>query len=170
MVIPPAPRPVAVTRQPSQPIFLGFLRKFLLSSRMDTVCPIRINEPHNPLDFPATGPLPRSIVDHHDNFLPPTIQSSSPTSTSIKSLLRSLSTWRPLQTGHGLPAIVDTPLAHGQNVAAGGTHHKDDEWITEEEYVSSHPPHNPDSQQQTTAGQKKIDSGEHGSNRFCFCF
>jgi hypothetical protein len=48
-VVSPAPRPLTATIDPPQPIFLGFLRKFLLS-RMHTVPPIRTNEPHNPLD------------------------------------------------------------------------------------------------------------------------
>ncbi|KAG1879638.1 quinon protein alcohol dehydrogenase-like superfamily [Suillus tomentosus] len=49
-VIPPVPRPLAVTIEPRQPVFFGFLRKLLSPSRTDTIRPTRTNEPRNPLD------------------------------------------------------------------------------------------------------------------------
>jgi hypothetical protein len=165
-VVSPAPRPLTATIDPPQPIFLGFLRKFL-PSRTSSLHPIHTNEPRNPLDFSATAPLPRPLVHPHEN--PPTTQSSAPTSTSFKSRLRRLSTWWPLQTGHTSPAIVPVPHAQGkERNAAADAPRKDDEWIPSENYVSPPPSPNPDSRQPATAGQ--INSGEHGSGRSCFCF
>jgi hypothetical protein len=162
----PSPRLLMATIDPPQPIFLGFLRKFL-PSRMHTVPPIHTNEPHNPLDFSATAPLPRSLVNPHEN--PPTTQFSVPTSTSFKSRLHRLSTWWPLQTGHTSPAIVPVPHAQGkERNAAADAPRRDDEWIPSEDYVSPPPSPNPDSRQPATAGQ--INFGEHGSSRSCFCF
>ncbi|KAG2106990.1 quinon protein alcohol dehydrogenase-like superfamily [Suillus discolor] len=152
-VIPSVPRPPAVIIEPPQPAFLGFLRK-LFSSHTDTTRPTRtnINEPRNPLDFPATAPLPRPIVNPHDDFQPPTTQSSAPTPTTFKSRL---STWWSLQINHASTAIADVPLAQGKerNAAAGAPRRKNDEWIPDEDHVSSPPSPNPDLQQPTTAGQ-----------------
>ncbi|KAG2342019.1 WD40 repeat-like protein [Suillus weaverae] len=114
-VISPVPRPLTVTTDLPQPVFLGFLRKFLHSSRTDAVPPIRTNEPRNLLDFPATAPLPRPLVNPHENFritpAPPTTQSTTSTSTTFKS---HLSTWWPIQTGNASPAIVNVPLAQAK--------------------------------------------------------
>ncbi|KAG1842277.1 hypothetical protein DFJ58DRAFT_806821, partial [Suillus subalutaceus] len=139
-------------------MFLGFLRKFLPSSRTDTVRPIRTNEPCNPLDFPATAPLPHPLINPHENFRPLTsTQSSTPASTTFKSSLHRLSTWWPLQTDHASPAIEDVPLAHGkERNAAADAPRRDDEWIPSEDYVSPPPSPNPDSRQPTTAGQRPI--------------
>jgi hypothetical protein len=165
-VVSPVPRPLI---DHPQPVFLGFLRKFL-PSRTDTARPIGTNEPRNPLDFPATAPLPRSLVNPHENVQPLTTRSSAPASTTLKSRLHSLSTWRPLQTGHASSAIVDVPLAQGkERNAAAGAPRKDDEWIPYEDHVSPPPSPNPDSQQPSAARQIKTDTGEHGSSR-CFCF
>ncbi|KAG2336882.1 WD40 repeat-like protein [Suillus weaverae] len=171
-VISPVPRPLTATIHPPQPVFLGFLRKLLHSSRMDAVHPIRTNEPRSPLDFPATAPLPRPLVNPHEILLitpaPPTTQSSAPASTTFKSRL---SSWWPLQTDHASPAIVDVPLAQAkERNAAAGAPRKNDEWIPDEDHVSTPPSPNPDSRQQTTAGQVKTNAGEHGSSRSCFCF
>ncbi|KAG2052695.1 WD40 repeat-like protein [Suillus hirtellus] len=168
-VIPSGPRPLAVTIEPRRPVIIGFLRK-LLPPRTDMARPIRTNEPRNPLDFPATAPLPRSIVNpHDDNCRFTTTQSSAPTPTTFKSRL---STWWSLQTNHASPAIVDVPLAQGKerNAAAGAPRRKNDEWIPDEDHVSSPPSPNPDSRQPTTAGQVKTNAGEHGSSGLCFCF
>ncbi|KAG1859826.1 hypothetical protein F4604DRAFT_1957883 [Suillus subluteus] len=113
-VVSPVRRPLTVTIDHPQPIFLGFLRKFLPSSRTDTVRPIRTNEPRNPLDLPATAPLPRPLANPHENFRPPTTQSSALASTSFKSRLHRLSPWWPLQTDYASTAITDVPLAHGK--------------------------------------------------------
>jgi hypothetical protein len=165
-VVSPAPRPLTATIDPPQPIFLGFLRKFL-PSRTGSLHPIHTNEPRNPLDFSATAPLPRPLVNPHEN--PPTTQSSAPASASFKSPLRRLSTWWPLQTGHTSPAIVPVPHAQGkERNAAADAPRRDDEWIPSEDYVSPPPSPNPDSRQPATAGQ--INFGEHGSSRSCFCF
>jgi len=167
-VVSPAPRLLTATIDPPQPVFLGFLRKFF-PSRTGSPHPIRTNELRDPLDFSATAPLPRPLVNPHENFQPPTTQSSAPTSTSFKSRLHRLSTWWPLQTGHTLPAIVSVPHAQGkERNAAADAPRKDDEWIPSENYVSPPPSPNPDSRQPATAGQ--INSGEHGSGRSCFCF
>ncbi|KAG2741924.1 hypothetical protein P692DRAFT_201810016 [Suillus brevipes Sb2] len=122
------------------------------------------------LQFPATAPLPRPLVNPHENFQPPTTLSSVPASTTLKSRLYSLSTWRSLQRDHASPAIVDVPLAQGkERNAAAGAPRKDDEWIPYEDHVSPPPSPNPDSQQPSAAGQIKANTGEHGSN-WCFCF
>ncbi|KAG2746747.1 hypothetical protein P692DRAFT_20835855 [Suillus brevipes Sb2] len=81
---------------------------------MDVVRPIRTNEPRNPLDFPATVPLPRPYAHAQENFQPSTTQSSAPASSTFKSRLHHLSTWRPFQTGHTSPAIVNVSLAQGK--------------------------------------------------------
>jgi WD40 repeat protein len=165
-VVSPAPRPLMATIDPPQPIFLGFLRKFL-PSRTGSPHPIRTNEPRDPLDFSATAPLPRPLVNPHEN--PPTTQSSAPASASFKSRLHHLSTWWPLQTGHTSPAIVPVPHAQGkERNAAADAPRRDDEWIPSENYVSPPPSPNPDSRQPATAGQTS--TGEHGSGRSCFCF
>ncbi|KAG2106989.1 uncharacterized protein F5147DRAFT_218153 [Suillus discolor] len=65
-VIPSVPRLLAVTIEPRRPVIIVFLRK-LLPSRTDMARPVHANEPRNPLDFPATAPLPRPIVNPHDN-------------------------------------------------------------------------------------------------------
>ncbi|KAG1805526.1 uncharacterized protein BJ212DRAFT_857021 [Suillus subaureus] len=148
-VIPPAPRLLTDTIDHPQPVFLGFLRKLLSSSRTDPVRPTCTNESRNPLDFPATAPLPRPLINPHENFRPPTTQSSAPASTSFKSRLHSLSTWWPLQT--------DAPR-------------KDDQCIPDEDLVSPPPSPNPDSRQPTTTRQVKTNTGKHGNNHLCFCF
>ncbi|KAG1870944.1 hypothetical protein C8R48DRAFT_670540 [Suillus tomentosus] len=45
-------------RHSQQPTFLHYIRKLLPFSRTDVLRPIRNHEPHDPLDFPATLPLP----------------------------------------------------------------------------------------------------------------
>lgn len=158
-VISPVPRPL-IDRP--QPVFLSLLHKFLPSSRMDAVRPIRTNEPRNPLDFPATVPLPRPYAHAQENFQPSTTQ-SAPASSTFKSRLYHLSTWRPFQTGHTSPAIVNVSLAQA------GAPRKDDEWIPYEDHVSPPSP-NRDSRQSNAAGQIKTDAEEHGSSRSRFCF
>ncbi|KAG2055111.1 WD40 repeat-like protein [Suillus hirtellus] len=51
------PKPLP-TIDPQQPTFLHYIRKLLPFSRTDVLRPIRNHEPHDPLDFPATLPLP----------------------------------------------------------------------------------------------------------------
>lgn len=138
---------------------------------MGAVRPIRTNEPRNPLDFPATVPLPRPYAHAQENFQPSTTQSSAPASSTFKSRLHHLSTWRPFQTGHTSPAIVNVSFAQGkERNAAAGAPRKDDEWIPYEDHVSPPPSPNPDSRQLNAAGQIKTDAEEHGSSRLCFCF
>ncbi|KAG1796182.1 uncharacterized protein BJ212DRAFT_1582366 [Suillus subaureus] len=156
-VISSAPRPLTVTIDHPQPVFLGFLRKLLSSSHTDPVRPTCTNESRNPLDFPATAPLPHPLINPHENFRPPTTQSSAPASTSFKSRLHSLSTWWPLQTDHASRAISDVPLAQGkERNAAADAPRKDDQCIPDEDRVSPPPSPNPDSRQPTTAGQVPI--------------
>ncbi|KAG1868303.1 hypothetical protein DFJ58DRAFT_99253 [Suillus subalutaceus] len=77
-VMSPMPR-LLHTRVPHT--FLHFLRKLLPSSHTDAVPPIRTDEPRNPLDFPATSPLPRPLIKLDENF-------STHTSTTHHSVLR----------------------------------------------------------------------------------
>ncbi|KAG2073605.1 hypothetical protein BDR04DRAFT_1094532 [Suillus decipiens] len=138
--------------------FLHFLRKFPpSSSRTDTV---RTDEPCNPLDFPATLPLPRPLLNRDGNSrstpAPPTTQSSVINTFPISWSHRP-STWRPFQTDHA-PAIIDVPLAPGKlrYAAAGAPSNIDDGLIRDEDYIPSPPP-SPNARQ-------------HGCGRFCFCF
>ncbi|KAG2351001.1 YVTN repeat-like/Quino protein amine dehydrogenase [Suillus weaverae] len=165
--IPRQPRP-STTSDPHA--FLPFLRKLLSSSsRMDAV---RTDEPRNPLDvcFPATSPLPRPLIKPDENSrptpAPPTSQSSaSNASPTLESSLRRLSTWWPFQTDHASPAIVDVPLAPGKlRYATAGAPGDDDDLIRDEDYVSPPPSPNPGSRPGI------VNSGQHGSGRFCFCF
>ncbi|KAG2099828.1 uncharacterized protein F5147DRAFT_331723 [Suillus discolor] len=143
---------------------LRFLCK--LFSRTDAV---GIDKP-NPLDFPATSPLPRPLPKHDENSrrtpASPTSQSSViNTSPSPKSPLNRLSSWWPLQTNYALPTIVDVSLAPGRlRYAAAGAPGPDDELIRDEDYVTPPPSPNPGSRLGI------VNSGQHGSGRFCFCF
>ncbi|KAG1837739.1 hypothetical protein C8R48DRAFT_667020 [Suillus tomentosus] len=152
-----SPIPQALPTRDSH-VRLRFPRKlFSSSSRTDAV---RADQPRNPLDFPATSPLPHPLRMTPDkNYrsipAPPTIPSSTiSTSSILKSRLHRLSTWWPLHTGPVSPTIVDVPLAPGRlRYAAAGAPRDDDSLIRDEDYVSPPPSPNP---------------GEHG--RFCFCF
>ncbi|KAG1779579.1 hypothetical protein EV702DRAFT_1277065 [Suillus placidus] len=148
--------------------FLPFLRKlFSFSSRTDAV---RTDEPRNPLDFPATSPLPRPLITPDENSrstpAPLTTQSSAiNTPATLKSSLRRLSTWWPLHTDHASPPIVDVPLAPGKlRYATAGAPGDDDDLIRDEDYVSPPPSPNPGSRPGI------VNSGQHGSGRCCFCF
>ncbi|KAG1793956.1 uncharacterized protein HD556DRAFT_457553 [Suillus plorans] len=149
----PIPRPLP-TRDPHA--HLRFLRKLFSSSRTDAVC---TDEPPNPLDFPATFPLPRALPKHGDNArhtpVPRTTQSSAiSTSSNLKSRLHRLST-------HASPTIVDVPLAPGRlRYAAAGAPGPEDDLIRDEDYV---PPPNAGSRPGT------VNSGQHGRSRLCFC-
>ncbi|KAG1868305.1 hypothetical protein DFJ58DRAFT_911452 [Suillus subalutaceus] len=163
----PIPRPLP----PSDPnTFLYFLRKLLPSSNTDAVSPISADELHNPLDFPATYPLPRPLIKPEENSqpipAPPTTQSSVVnTPATLKSSLHRMSTWRPFQTDHASLAIVDVPLAPGKlRYATAGAPGDDDDLIRDEDYIS--PPPSP------TPGSRPgiANTGQHGSGRFCLCF
>ncbi|KAG1813977.1 uncharacterized protein BJ212DRAFT_386335 [Suillus subaureus] len=164
-VVSPIPRPLP-TRDPHT--FLPFLRKLLpSSSRMDAT---HTDKPRNLLDFPATSPLPRPPIQPDENSqpipAPPTSQSSAiNTSATLKSSLHRLPTWRPLQTDHASPAIVDVPLAPGKlRYATAGAPGDDDDLIRDEDYVS--PPPSPN----LGSRARIVNAGQHGSGRFCFCF
>ncbi|KAG1780681.1 hypothetical protein EV702DRAFT_1276490 [Suillus placidus] len=158
--------------RPSDPhAFLRFLHKLLpSSSRTDAV---RTDEPRNPLDFPATSPLPRPLIKPDENSrptpAPATSQSSAinsiNTPATLKSSLLRLSTWWPLHTDHASPTIVDVPLAPGKlRYATAGAPGDDDDLIRDEDYVSPPPSPNPGSRPGI------VNSGQHGSGRCCFCF
>ncbi|KAG1761258.1 hypothetical protein EV702DRAFT_1237038 [Suillus placidus] len=153
----PIPRPLP-TSDPYA--FPRFLRKLLpFSSCANAVH----TEPRNILDFPATSPLPRSHISRTP--APPTTQSSTiNTSPKLASPLHRL--W-PLHTNHASPPTVDVPLAPGKlrNAAAGAPgDHDDDDLIHDEDYVSPPPSPNPGSRPGI------VNTGQHGSGRFCFCF
>ncbi|KAG1886114.1 hypothetical protein F4604DRAFT_62940 [Suillus subluteus] len=156
---PPRPLP---TSDPHT--FLRFVRKLLSSSRTDAVC---TDEPCNPLDFPATSPLPRPLIKPDDNsrstLAPPTTQSPTiNTSPTFKSSLHRLSTWWPFQTDYSSPATVDVALAPGKlRYAAAGAPGDDDDLIRDEDYVS---PPSPNS------GSRRgiVNAGQHGNADFVF--
>ncbi|KAG1775307.1 hypothetical protein EV702DRAFT_1199615 [Suillus placidus] len=137
------------------------------SSRTD---PVRTDEPRNPIDFPATSPLPRPLIKPDENSrltpAPPTSQSSAiNTPATLKSSLRLLSTWWPLHTDHASPTIVDVPFAPGKLwYATAGAPGDDDDLIHDEDYVSPPPSPNPGSRPGI------VNTGQHGSGRFCFYF
>ncbi|KIK41652.1 hypothetical protein CY34DRAFT_805812 [Suillus luteus UH-Slu-Lm8-n1] len=141
--------------------FLRSLRKlFFSSSRTDA---IRTNDSRNPLDFPATYPLPRPLIrpDENSQTPAPTTQFSaintSPTFTSR------LYRW-PLQTNRASPTIVDVPLAPGKlRNAAADAPGDDDDLIRDEDYV---PPPSPSIDSRPGIAN----AGQHGSGRFCLCF
>ncbi|KAG1886115.1 hypothetical protein F4604DRAFT_1951505 [Suillus subluteus] len=165
-VSPCSPRPLPTSDQHA---FLRFLRKLLSSS--PGIHAVRTDEPRNPLDFPATSPLPRPLIKPDGNSRSPTTQSSVVnTFPTIKSSIHRLSTWSPFETKHASPAInvIDVPLAPGKlRYATAGAPGPDDDLIRDEDYVSPPPSPNPDSRRPSTA--KVINAGEHGSGRFCFC-
>jgi WD40 repeat protein len=159
-----SPRPVPTSNSHT---FLRFLHKLLSSSsRMDVVRP---DEPHNPLDFPATSPLPRPLVKPDENSrptpAPPCVINTSPT---LRSSLHRLSSWWPFQTEHASPVmnVVDVPLAPGKlrYATAGAPGNDDDDLIRDEDYVSPPPSPNPGSRRGI------VNAGQHDSGRFCFCF
>ncbi|KAG2743107.1 YVTN repeat-like/Quino protein amine dehydrogenase [Suillus brevipes Sb2] len=138
--------------------FPRLLRKLIpFSSRTHAVH----TEPRNLLDFPATSPLPRSHISR--TAVPPTTQSSViNTSSTLSSRLYRL--W-PLQTNHASPTIVDVPLAPGKlRIATAGAPSDDDDLIRDEDYVS--PPPSPN----LASRPGIVNTGQHGSGRFCFCF
>ncbi|KAG2343950.1 WD40 repeat-like protein [Suillus weaverae] len=106
------------TRPVRPHVYLRSLRKLLSSSSYTDA--VRIDEPRNPLDFPATSLLPRPLIKPDETSrptpAPPTIQSSP--STTLKLSLHRLSTWWPFRTHHSSPAInvIDVPLAPGKLV------------------------------------------------------
>ncbi|KAG0703933.1 hypothetical protein DFH29DRAFT_1068387 [Suillus ampliporus] len=178
---PPRPSP---TIHPQQRAFLRYLRK-LLPSRTNAVPPVRINQARDPLDFPATSPLPPnysssaqatthglSYIKSNENSPstrpPPATQSSADAPTAFKSRVHHLSTWWPVRTRHVPLPIVDVPLAWGKpRYAAAGAPTRNEDLIRDEDYVPPPPP-NPDSQQQSAAAH--VTTGEHGSDRLCGCF
>ncbi|KAG2073591.1 WD40 repeat-like protein [Suillus decipiens] len=130
-----------------------FLRKLLPSPCTDVVL---TDEPHNPLDFPATSPLPRPLLnpDLNSRFAPaPPITQSSVISTSstLLSRLYRPSTWWAFQTDHASPAIVDVALAPAKlRYATAGAPSDDDGLTRDEDYVP--PPPSPN-------------TGQYGSGR-----
>ncbi|KAG1892209.1 hypothetical protein F4604DRAFT_1698298 [Suillus subluteus] len=164
-----APRPQTLPTTQRRDFF-HYLR-IVLPSRTNG----RRNDQHrDPLDFPATSPLPRkysysaqeatkthSRMNPYENSRPPITQSS----TTFKARLRDL------RTGHALSPIVDTPLAQGkERNAAADAPPKNNDWIPYEDHVPSRPPSpNPDSQPRPLP-TVQINTGEHGSSRLCGCF
>lgn len=165
-----APRPQGPSPTTQRRDFFRYLRT-VLPSRTNTR---RNGQRRDPLDFPATSPLPRNYsftaqetthlhMNARENSRHTTEPSSAATSTTFMARLRDL--W----TGHALSPIVDVPLAQGKerNVAAGAPP-KNKDWIPDEDHVPSRPASpNPNSQQPPAA---QINAGEHGSDRLCGCF
>ncbi|KAG1815672.1 uncharacterized protein BJ212DRAFT_1357895 [Suillus subaureus] len=155
----------------------------MLPSRMT---PVRTDQPRDPLDFPATLPLPHSPphtaqatsqahsdMDPYENArpisTPHTTQSSATAPTTFKTRLDRLSTWWPPRASHPLPPIVDVPLAPGKlRYATAGAPTFDDDLIRDEDYVPPTPTPHPNSQRPSTVVQ--VTTGQHGSSRFCGCF
>ncbi|KAG1788488.1 uncharacterized protein HD556DRAFT_1312063 [Suillus plorans] len=136
---------------------LRFPRKlFSSSSRMDAVC---ADQPRNPLDFPATSPLPHPLrmtpdknsrsIPAPPNPLPSALpQSSNPAYIDYRlgGPFTQVLCRRP--SSMSLSRRVDW-----YRYAAAGAPRDDDSLIRDEDYVSPPPSPNPE---------------QHG--RFCFCF
>ncbi|KAG1814009.1 WD40-repeat-containing domain protein [Suillus subaureus] len=161
-VMSPIPRPLP-TRDPNT--FLRFRRKLLPSPSLCFPVDLTVL-----LQFPATSPLPRPLIQPNENSrptpVPPTSQfSATNTSATLKSSLHRMSTWLTPQIDHASPAIVDVPLAPGKlRYATVGAPGDDDDLIRDEDYVSPSPSLNPGSRAQM------VNAGQHGNGRFCFCF
>ncbi|KIK45508.1 hypothetical protein CY34DRAFT_801589 [Suillus luteus UH-Slu-Lm8-n1] len=103
--IPRPPRPLH-TSDPHTVTFLRSLRKLFSSSSRTDAFRINANDSRDPLDFPATSPLPRLLIRSDEN------------------------------TNHVSPTIVDVPLAPGKlRIAAAGAPGGDDDLIRDEDYV-----------------------------------
>ncbi|KAG2336712.1 hypothetical protein BDR05DRAFT_1005641 [Suillus weaverae] len=173
--IPMVPRPLP-TVEPQQPMFLRLSKLLRFSPRTNAV---RNDQPHDPLDFSATLPLPhpfsgRTSTQGLSNMNPSknsqllqTTRSSAAPPTTFAGRIHYLSSWWPVRGGHARPRIIDVPLAQAKerNVAAGAP--KKDEDIVPDEYLDPPSP-NPDSQQ--PAGAVETSTGEHGGDQSCFCF
>ncbi|KAG1892212.1 hypothetical protein F4604DRAFT_1672286 [Suillus subluteus] len=117
----------------------------------------RNDHPRDPLDFPATSPLPRNyshlaqeITKTHSRMNPhENSQSKLARSPITQSRLHHLSSWWPIRIGHASLPIVDVPLALGKLriATAGALTHDDDDLIRDEDYVSPCPPTNLNSRQ-----------------------
>ncbi|KAG2343553.1 hypothetical protein BDR05DRAFT_932971 [Suillus weaverae] len=101
------PRPLP-TVEPQQPMFLP-LRKLLRFSRANAV-PVRHIQPRDPLDVPATLPLPSSLsgqaatrFDHFETSSPP-----PPSNGIVQSLRQHLSFLVPRHS-HGLSVVEVAP-------------------------------------------------------------
>jgi WD40 repeat protein len=175
--VPRTLRPPSTIR-PKQRL-IRYLRKFLPFRSP----PVREDEPRDPLDFPATSPLPRSLsaqaitqgrsdTDSRENSqsIPPLPITQSSATTTFKARLHHLSTWWPVRAGHTSSPIVHTPLAQAkERNAAADAPKKNQDIIPYEDYVPSRPPSpNPDSQQPSATAP--ITTGEHGSGKLCGCF
>lgn len=178
-LIVPRPQRDFSTIYPQERAFLYYLRK-MLPFRMS---PVRTDQLRDPLNFPATSPLPHKIspsiratnqlhsdIDSHENArsIPLGAQSSATAPTTFKTRLHHILTWWPARVGRALPPIVDVPLAPGRlRYAAADAPTFDEDLIRDEDYIPSTPPHQK-SQQPSTGVQ--VTTGQHGSGRLCGCF
>ncbi|KAG2343592.1 WD40 repeat-like protein [Suillus weaverae] len=151
---------------PRQPIFLH-IRKLLRLG-----LPVRNDQPRDPLDFPATLPLPQNLSPSgHSDADPRENSRAIPTLPTTRSsfTVPTVFTTRPnhLRAGRAPPPFADVPYAQAKerNAAAGAP--KKDDNIVPDEYLDPPSPH-PDSQEPAAAVQPN--TGEHGSDRSCFCF
>ncbi|KAG0709929.1 hypothetical protein DFH29DRAFT_1065105 [Suillus ampliporus] len=122
-----------------------------------------INQARDPLDFPATSPLPPNyfffgtghnsrtfIYKSNEN---PATQSSADAPTAFKSRVHHLSNLVARSHSHVPLPTVDVPLAWGKpRYAAAGAPTRNEDLIRDEDYVPPPPP-NPNSQQQSAAAQ-----------------
>jgi WD40 repeat protein len=147
---PQRPSPVIHSQRPA---FLRLLRKLIPFSSPTN--PVRNDQPRDPLDFPATSPLPHSYshlaqetAKTHLRINPHEISRSQPVpvpSPITQSRLHHLSSWWPIRTGHASLPTVDVSLAPGKLriATAGAPTHDDDDLIRDEDYVSPRPSPNP---------------------------
>ncbi|KAG0701102.1 hypothetical protein DFH29DRAFT_928491 [Suillus ampliporus] len=98
---------------------------------------------------------------------PPTTRSSTTPPVKFRARLQHLLTREPVHPDAAPPIVrVDVPCAKGKerNAAADAT--GNDEDLVPVEYFDTHPP-DPNSQQPTAVA--RVNTGEHGSGRSCFC-
>ncbi|KIK31961.1 hypothetical protein CY34DRAFT_19407 [Suillus luteus UH-Slu-Lm8-n1] len=113
--IPIAQRPPPTIDQ-HQPIF-GCLNKLFCFSRTN---PVHHDQPHDPLDFSATAPLPCPLSRHTSTHTNSGENSRSlpitRSSAKFAARIPHPSSWWSVRGGHAQPRIADVPLAQAKEV------------------------------------------------------
>ncbi|KAJ8596703.1 WD40 repeat-like protein [Rhizopogon salebrosus TDB-379] len=159
-----------------RPAFLRYVHKLLPSFRRNKAFLVRNDQPHDPLDIPATSCLSHDAapsaealaVNSRPKPAPPTRSSVTGPTTSISHQLN-LSPRRSSQAGHSMLPTVDVPLAQGkERNATAGAPKKNSEYRRDEDFDPLPPP-SPNSNSQQLSAATQINTGEHGSGRLCLC-
>ncbi|KAG2156407.1 hypothetical protein DEU56DRAFT_975973 [Suillus clintonianus] len=150
------PLPHPLRRSTEKPTIFRHIRPFLPYPFRSAVPPVRNDRPRDPLDFPATLPLPSTSSP----LVQSTIQRRSHTDLPENSQPTPMPL-RPVRALHAPLPVVDVPLAWGElRHAAAGAPSKDDDMIRDEGVPSPPPSPNPNSQ---SLAAVQINTGQHGS-------